>query len=91
MEIIKNVLKNKNNPGIIRIDYDHVENQMYYQYRFKINKDTTIDFKYYADKNIISQIYLNGIEYLGFYKVDIIDEILKNIDKKINTKNFLII
>jgi len=89
MEEIKNLLKDPNNKNILRIDFDQVENKKYYQYRFKFNNNN-LDFKYYIDNNQVSQIYINSNEYLGFYKINIIDEILKNINVKINTDKYLI-
>jgi hypothetical protein len=90
METIKNLLKNGKNPNIIRIDYDQVEKMKYYQYRFKLDKNTLLDFKYYLDNNNISQIFIKDYEYLGFYKVEIIDDILNNLNNKINTDKYLI-
>lgn len=80
-------IKNKN---IIRIGLDVVENKKYYQYRFKLNNETYMYFKYYLN-NSVSQIFINDQEYLAFYKTNILSEILKNINKKIDTKNFIII
>lgn len=90
MNTIKELLKNTKNPNILRIDYDQVENKKYYQYRFKINKDITLDFKYYIDNEYISQIFINNNEYLAFYKLEIIDDILNNINSRINTDKYLI-
>jgi hypothetical protein len=90
METIKNLLKNSKNPNIIRIDYDQVEKMEYYQYRFKLDKNTVLDFKYYIDNNNISQIFIKNYEYLGFYKIEIIDDILNNRNNKINTEKYLI-
>lgn len=91
MNIIKQIklsdIKNKN---IIRIGLDVVENKKYYQYRFKLNNETYMYFKYYLN-NSVSQIFINDQEYLAFYKTNILSEILKNINKKIDTKNFIII
>ena len=89
MKNINGLLKNPNNPNILRIEYDEVEKTTYYQYRFKIN-DNVLDFKYYLNNNEVSHIYINNNEYLGFYRIDIIDEILKNVNIKINTNKFLI-
>lgn len=80
-------IKNKN---IIRIGLDPVENKKYYQYRFKLNNETYLYFKYYMN-NSVSQIFINDQEYLGFYKTNILSEILKNNNKRIDTKNFIII
>jgi hypothetical protein len=90
MDNIKQLLKNSKNPNIIRIDYDLVENKKYYQYRFKINKETNLDFKYYIDTEYISHIFINGNEYLAFYKIEIIDDILNNVNSRINTDKYLI-
>lgn len=90
MNKIKQLLKNSNNPNIIRIDFDQVENKKYYQYRFKIKNDIILDFKYYIDTQNVSQIYINNNEYLGFYKLEIIDEILNNYNTKIKTEKFLL-
>jgi hypothetical protein len=85
----ENKLSDINNKNIIRIDFDPVENKKYYQYRFKLNNNNTISFKYYIN-NVISQIYTENIEYLGFYKVEFLEEVFKNNNKKINTDKFLI-
>ena len=90
MNNIKQILKNSKNPNILRIDFDQVENKKYYQYRFKINKDITLEFKYYIDSENISQIFINGNEYLAFYKIEIIDDILNNVNSRINTDKYLV-
>jgi hypothetical protein len=90
MNNIKQLLKNAKNPNILRIDFDQVENKKYYQYRFRINKDINLDFKYYIDSEYISQIFINNNEYLAFYKVEIIDDILNNLNLLINTDKYLI-
>lgn len=90
MNNIKQTLNNSKNPNILRIHFDEVENKKYYQYRFKINKHINLDFKYYIDSEHISQIFVNNNEYLGFYKPEIIEDILNNINSRINTEKYLI-
>lgn len=87
--IFNKIINDKNN--LLRKDYSNELKEYYYQYKFKVNKENNLYFKFFPKSNFISEIYISDKEYLGIYKLDFINVLLDKTNKNINSKNYLVV